>query len=663
MYLSVSLDMKLDPTINRRSFLGVTAASVAGLAGCTAPEQSQSMSDPGEIIEAMASLPTLAHPTVSPDGSEVALYYDDTGRNELHVMNVETGEREQWSDGEVPRSTHWFIEWDAEGEKVFFHLGEDGNEQNDIYAIDSKGDVSPVVEMEGQSYIADVGSQGERLLVASTAEGQLNLYDHHLGEGETTKLTDYDRAVFTGMYSPDGDKLAYVTNESDNVKNTDVYLAAADGSDPRNLKIGETGAEAQLADWAPDGNRLLVGDNSSGIPRPGIYNIETDEVTWYGGEHEEQPTVFAGDGRRFLSVRTQEATKMPVVYDIETDQSRELDLPEGVVGIGHQGGNRILDQDRVLLTHTTPTSRTELLTYNLTTDKTETLLAPDHGPFESEEFADATYFTFESDGIPKTRQAAVEHDPYDSIEIGGLFFDSGERPSPLVVNPHGGPQVMDDKSFDLRTQFLVQRGYSVVQINYRGSAGRGREFRRELFDDWGGAEQGDIATGVEYVLDEFDWLNENQVAVFGGSFGGYSAYWQLLQYPDLYDAGVAWIAVSDLKRMYEDTMPHLKTELLKKSIGTPSENPDLYRKRSPIEYVENLNAPLFILHGVNDQRVPVSQARLFREALLNNGYKEGSNGDFEYRELGEEGHASSDIDQKKRLFRLLDDFFGRRLKI
>ncbi|MBV0924061.1 prolyl oligopeptidase family serine peptidase [Halomicroarcula limicola] len=619
-------------------------------------------SETDDVLDALAGLPTLAHPTASPDGTEVAFYYDGSGRNELHVLDVESGEHERWSDGEVPRNARWFLEWGADGDRVFFHRDEGGDEQNDVYAIDREGAVEPVVELDGQVQIMDVSEDGETLLVGSTRDGQMNLYGHDLSGGETAKLTDYERAVWTGLLSPDGDRLAFTTNEADDFENMDVYVSEADGSDPRNLDVGETGSETGVVEWGPDGDRLLLTDNSEDIPRSGVYDVERESVTWYGGEFVEAPQCFLPDGDRFLALRTREASKVPVVYDAESGESRELDLPDGVAGLGRAGDDLLAD-GRILLTHTTPTRRPSLLAYDLETDETETLLEAEYGPFSPEDFADAEYFTVESDGVPETRQAAVEHDPYETLEIGALLYDSGERPSPLVVNPHGGPRAMDTKSFDLYTQFLAQRGYSVLQVNYRGSTGRGRAFVRALYGDWGGAEQGDVATAAERVLDGREWIDDERVAVFGGSYGGYSAYWQLVQYPDLYDAGVAWIGLTDLVEMYETTMPHFRTELMEKNLGTPEENPELYRERSPVEYVENLAAPLFMLHGVNDRRVPVSQARLFRDALEEAGYSQGEDGGFEYEELGEEGHASSDIDQKRRLFRLLDDFLDRRIGV
>ncbi|MFB6198137.1 MAG: TolB family protein, partial [Halobacteriaceae archaeon] len=135
---------------------------------------------------------------------------------------------------------------------------EAGNEQNDIWSIDADGNVESVVELPGQTILRDV--DGDRLILGGTHEGQMNLYDHDRSTGETTKLTDYDRAVMGGKLSPDGDKLVYATNESEDFDNVDVYVADADGSNPRNLQIGETGAEATPSDWHPDGDRILVSD-------------------------------------------------------------------------------------------------------------------------------------------------------------------------------------------------------------------------------------------------------------------------------------------------------------------------------------------------------------------------------------------------------------------
>ena len=621
-----------------------------------------------DFLERLASLPSFQHAVASPDGDRVALYYDATGRNELHVLDVESGDLRQISDGEVPRNARWHVDWSADGDWVYFHDDEGGNEQNDIYRIgvrgETEGEVEQLTDLEGQTALVDVADDGETLLLGSNRDGQMNLFAYDLESDEVSKLTDYDRATASGGFSPGVDRLAYATNESDDYNNQDVYVANvdenlrfssanqdsaspddADGSSPRNLEIGEVGAEAGVSDWSPDGDRLLVSDNTENFTRAGVYDLETDEVEWFGDlTAEESPVAFTPDGERFLALRTRDAAVVPLVYDIETGEGRELDVPEGVAAFSGAAAP-LLDGDRVLVSHTTPDSRSDLLAHDLESGETETLLAADYGDLDPDRFFDADYFTFES---------------HDGLEIGALLYDSGERPSPLVVNPHGGPRAADYRNFDMYTQFLLSRGYSVLKVNYRGSTGRGRQFVERLYDDWGGGEQEDIAEAVRHVTAE-DWIDEDRVVVFGGSYGGYSAYWQMVQYPELYAAGIAWIGVTDLEDMFENTMPHFRTELMEKYLGTPEENPQLYRERSPVTHVENLAAPLLMVHGVNDRRVPVSQARIFRDALDEAGFEAGEGADYEYVELGEEGHASSDIDQKIRMLRTLDDFLQRRL--
>ncbi|EMA57141.1 S9 family peptidase [Halorubrum lipolyticum] len=618
------------------------------------------MSDTDDVLRELASLPTIASPRVSPDGETIALYYDVTGRNELHLLDPSDGSLNQLSDGEVPRSVRAGFEWDPTGDRIFYHRDDDGDEQHDVWAMSLDGESEPVVETDGQTHLFDVGEDGETLLFGSTRDGQMNLYRHDLPSGETGKLTDYERAAGSGHLSPAGDRIAYSTNETDAYENSDVYVADADGSNPRNLRIGETGAEARPVDWGPKGDRLLVSDNATDLGRSGIVDlaegVDDATVTWFGGdEFEESPSHFLEDGARFVASRTRGAVTVPVVYDVETSESRELEFPAGVASVA----DGRLGDDRLLAYRTTSSRRPELVAYDLASDATETVLDAEYGPFAPDDFVEPETVSFASDGVPETPARAVDHDPSEEFEIDGLLFDSGRRPSPLIVNPHGGPRHHDMRRFSYRVQFLLSRGYSVLQVNYRGSTGRGREFVEELYDDWGGAEQGDVATGAEHVLDEYDWLDEDRVVVYGGSYGGYSANWQLVQYPGLYDAGIAWVGVSDLFDMYENTMPHFRTELMVKNLGEPDANEALYRERSPVTHVANLDAPLLIVHGVNDPRVPVSQARILRDALADAGFEEGV--DYEYEELGEEGHGSGDIDQKIRSLELLDDFLDRRI--
>lgn len=617
------------------------------------------MSDQTEVVplEEMAGLPEFYHPTVSPDGSKIAFYYDETGRNELYVLDRASGEYEQITDGEVPRSARWWLRWAGRDDELLFHRDEDGDEQNDLHTVSLDGDSEKLVTVDGQGILIDVTDDGQTVLYASDEGRQLNLYSYDRSSEETAQLTDYDQPVRGGLFSPAGERLAYVGNETSTLENTDLYLAAADGSDPRRLDVGTEGSETELHDWFPDGERLLVSDNTDDLRRVGIYDLGDDTVEWLGPhEAEESGVEVSPDGRFVLATRTRRAATVPVVYDLDADTSRELDVPEGVVGFHAAAGRSFLDESTFVYTHSTAADRKRLLEYDLATDDSSLLLDADYGSVDPDTFVDAEFISYEGSGTDEDS---------DVYEIGALLYDPREGPAvaddatdvPAVVFPHGGPPAQSKREFDLYSQFLVSRGYAVLKPNYRGSTGRGRTFKHAIHGDWGGDEQADIADGGRW-LQSRAWIDEDRMAIFGGSYGGYSAYCQLTQYPKLWATGIAWIGITDLHKLYEDDMPHFQ-HMLRMQMGDPEQNYDRWRDRSPIEHVDAMERPIFIIHGVNDPRCPIEQARIFRDALEDRGWAVGE--DFEYEELGDEGHGSTDIQQKIRAFELVGDYLERRL--
>lgn len=598
--------------------------------------------------ETLARLPDFHHPAVSSDGT-IAVQYDVTGRNELHLVDPETGEHERLTDGELPRSARWPVEWSGDGERVLFHRDNGGDEQNDVWAVDRDGSVETLIEVDGQASIQDSTPDGRVVLYASDEGDQLNLYQHDRETGEQTQLTHHDRPARGALYDPDGDRVAYVTNESDNRENRDVYVTDADGGEPRRLDAGTDGTELTVEDWGPDGDRLLLHDNSEDLGRLGVYDLRTDEVDWLGnGEYEEREGVISPNGDCIVALRTRHAATIPVVYERPSGVSQELDLPDGVADLA--SGDPFLDGDELVFSHTSPADRKSLLRYDLTTDDAETLLAPAYDEIDPDVFVDAEYVSYESeDG---TSIGALLYDPRD-----GSGRSASETEMPAVVKVHGGPHSQSTQRFDRSVQFLVSKGYAVLQPNYRGSIGRGREFKNAIHGDWGGMEQVDVRRGAEWLA-ERDWIDDDRIAVSGASYGGYSAYCQMTMHPEPWAAGVAKVGITDLRQLYENSMPHFQA-VLERNMGDPVENESLWRERSPIEHVGNVTDPIFVVHGINDPRCPIEQARAFRDAMEANGLAEGE--EYEYEELGEEGHGSTDQEQQLRSLRLLGNFLDQRL--
>ncbi|WP_254861895.1 S9 family peptidase [Halovivax gelatinilyticus] len=606
---------------------------------------------PAVDLETLARLPEFYHPVVSPDGSQIAFYYDEHGRNDLYVLDVDEGSYERVTDGEAPRSARWHVRWSQDGERVFFHRDDAGDEQNDLVAWSPEGGVETVVEVDGQAVLSDTSQDGETVLYASDEGEQMNLYRYDTAASETSQLTTYDRPVMGATFDPDDERIAYVTNESDSLENRDGYVMAADGDDVRRLEIGEDGSESTVSGWFPDGERLLVSDNAHDLRRVGVYHLATDEIDWLGPhDDEESPAAISPDGRYVVAIRHRRGASMPVRYDVETGDAAELDVPDGVASVPGGRGAAFTDETTLVFSHSRPDERKELYAYDLETDEYEVVLEAAYGGLDPDVFVDAEYVTYEGD---------------DGLEIGAILYDPRDGPAlpddatdvPAVVLVHGGPHARSSMAFTLTAQLLTSQGYAVLAPNYRGSTGRGREFKQAILGDWGGMEQADVAAGGEWIQSR-EWIDAERVAVYGGSYGGYSVYSQLTQYPTLWATGIASVGITDLHKLYEEDMAHFQY-ILRQQLGDPEENYDLWRDRSPIEHVENMERPIYIVHGVNDPRCPIGQARIFRDALVDLGWEEGT--DFEYTEFGDEGHGSTDVEHKIRKFELLSDYLDRRL--
>lgn len=594
-------------------------------------------------LEELAKLPSFYLPTVSWKREVIAFYWDKTGRLELYLMDLSERKPKQLSHGEVPRALRAGFVWDRTDQSIIFAKDKDGNEQHDLYQIDVQ--TSTVKQLTDdptcQEDPVEVSPDNKWLAVLSNKHGQLNLYKMKLDGSEYVKLTDYKNPVFTALWSPDGQYLAYVTNESPNLNNFDVYLMRADGSNPRRVLRVKEGSQDSVSDWSPDGRFLAITSDASGVNRPGLLELQSSEVRWVGEEGIDESAVkFSESGKYLVCLRNQDSQIRPVLYDTKTGQRRDLKLPAGIAV-----GSDFVNNDKGLITlFSTPTRRAELVLYDLETDSYETLLPAEYGSIDPEIFVNCEHIWYRSS---------------DGLQIPALLYKPREIPKgtklPAIVMVHGGPTAQWVRGFDAYAQFLVDRGYVVLEPNIRGSTGYGVKFRDLNRHDWGGGDLEDVAAGAEY-LKSLPFIDPTRLAVCGGSFGGYMTFMQVVKKPNLWKAASAWVGMTHLKKLYDSSMEHFKY-YFRLQMGDPEKNAQLWEERSALNYAQNVKAKLQIVHGANDPRCPVEQSRIFRDRLSELGYKEGK--DFEYVEFGDIGHGSIDIEHKIRWYKLLADFMER----
>lgn len=227
---------------------------------------------------------------------------------------------------------------------------------------------------------------------------------------------------------------------------------------------------------------------------------------------------------------------------------------------------------------------------------------------------------------------------------------------PVVVNPHGGPWARDTWGFNPEVQFLANRGYAVLQVNFRSSTGYGRKFWEAGFKKWGKEMQNDITDGVKWLIDE-GIADPERIGIYGGSYGGYATLAGLAFTSDLYACGVDYVGVSNLFTLMKSIPPYWEPylKMFYEMVGDPEKDYELIKEISPIFHVDKIKAPLLIAQGANDPRVNKAESDQMVEALKKRGI------DVPYIVKENEGHGFHNEENKFEFFETMETFLAKHL--
>lgn len=230
---------------------------------------------------------------------------------------------------------------------------------------------------------------------------------------------------------------------------------------------------------------------------------------------------------------------------------------------------------------------------------------------------------------------------------------------PLIVNPHGGPQgVRDSWGFNPEAQLFASRGYATLQVNFRVSGGYGKEFLRAGFKQVGRKAMDDVEDGVQYVIDQ-GWADKDNIAIYGGSHGGYAVLRGLTKTPDLYKAGVDYVGVSNIFTLLNSIPEYWKPykEMLYQIWYNleDTEEAAIAKEVSPLFHVDKIKAPLFVVQGANDPRVKIAEADQIVSALRAKGV------DVPYMVKYDEGHGFHKEENQIEFYKAMLGFFRKHL--
>jgi dipeptidyl aminopeptidase/acylaminoacyl peptidase len=253
----------------------------------------------------------------------------------------------------------------------------------------------------------------------------------------------------------------------------------------------------------------------------------------------------------------------------------------------------------------------------------------------------------------------IQYRSRDGLIIHGyLTLPKGVEPKnlPVVVNPHGGPWARDNWGFNPEVQFLANRGFAVLQMNFRGSTGYGKAFWESSFKQWGLNMQDDITDGVYWLIEQ-GIADPDRIAIYGASYGGYATLQGLVVTPTLYAAGVDYVGVSNLFTFMQTIPPYWKPmlDMMYEMVGNPEELKSQFEATSPALNAHRIMAPLFVAQGAKDPRVNIAESDQIVEAMRERGVE------VEYMVKDNEGHGFRNEENRFDFYRAMEKFLAKHL--
>jgi dipeptidyl aminopeptidase/acylaminoacyl peptidase len=648
----------------------IAATIVAETAAQTLPAP-QAITDPKKIsskpnaqveprsltIEKLYTTRQVGRPTWSPDGNSIAFISNISGRNNLWLVATEGGWPVQLTVSDQRQAAP---AWSPDGKWIAYQSDYDGDEQWDIFLVSPK--TGKVVKLTQTREIAEFNptwSPDGRYLAydvkpKTSAAYEIDIYDMVMREVKhLTTNTPQDKRNTNPIWSKDGKYIVYTQSQA---KGTDSNIFIADvATGQSTLLTPHAGEQRYLANDidprpVPDGEKVLITSNAAnGYDNAGLLDFSTKgelngvvrpgKIKWLTHDKREiRGGQFSPDGKHITFTANVEGNEDIYLHDLGTGKSEVLPILKGVNEPAAGQSAFSADGSQLLYNHNGPTAPGDLWVFHLATGKslqiTHSLVAGLH----SEDMVEPYLVHYPSrDG--KWTISAFLYMPFNMVRNGQ---------NAAIVYIHGGPAAQTMNSFNRFVQFAVNQGYMVLAPNYRGSTGYGKEFQQANLFDMGGGDLQDVLAGVDWIK-QTGHLDPKKIAVMGGSYGGYLSMMALTKAPEVWAAGVPIVPFVNWFTEIENEDPVLQQSDLA-TMGDPVKNKALYEERSPINFVDQINAPLLLLAGGHDPRCPKSETQQVVDAIKKRG------GKVDYKIYENEGHGFARVENQIDAYKRVADF-------
>jgi dipeptidyl aminopeptidase/acylaminoacyl peptidase len=599
--------------------------------------------------------------TWSPDGKTVAFISNLSGRNNIWLVPSEGGWPTQLTVSDERQTSPT---WSPNGKWIAFMSDYEGDEQWDIFLVSPK--TGQVVNLTNTREIAEedpTWSPDGRYLAyivkpKTSSVFEIHVYDTVLRDVKhLTSGTAKDRMNFVPIWSADGTFIVYSQVQA---KGTDANVFLVDvGSAQSTLLTPHDGEQIYWAnDVSPDGKKVLITSNAGdGYDNVGLLDIASKKIQWLTQDKWEiSGEKFSPDGKFLTYNANVDGNTDIYLYDLAAGKARALPLPKGVNFSAGSASPFTRDGAHLLYYHTGPTAPGDLWVCTLAQEAADEIKstragapaphAPEShqltyslvGGVRSEDMVEPYLVHYPSkDG--KWTISAFVYVPYNLPR-------NGEHPA--IVFVHGGPTAQTMNTFNRFVQYMANQGYIVIAPNYRGSTGYGKEFQQANLFDMGGGDLQDVLAAADWIK-QTGYVDSKKLILMGGSYGGYLTMMGVTKAPDLWAAGVPIVPFVNWFTEIQNEDPVLQQSDLA-TMGDPVKNKALYEDRSPINFVDQIKAPLYLLAGGNDPRCPKSEAQQVVDAIKKRG------GVVEYKVYENEGHGFSKVENQIDAYKRVADF-------
>ncbi|MNO89820.1 Prolyl tripeptidyl peptidase precursor [compost metagenome] len=463
------------------------------------------------------------------------------------------------------------------------------------------------------------------------------LYSHlfvlELDSGRITRVTKGAWEITAPAWSPDGESLSFISKrvhdarmDADLLHFADVYTVWHGGSDP--VKITPSSLLVNQFVYSPDGQQLTLIASDRKFGSSSHNRLYTVPVAG-GTPKQVAPEVDMQFGNAALGDMKSTGTRLPPLYD-------RLNPQLGVYVLGTREGNvhvYRVDETGVCDRVTGGDGEKDIYQYTLSPDGRYLVVAALTAERPGELYrvdvrtGEELRLTWRNDeflaGLQIRVPERITFKASDGLDIHGWLLKPFELTYeklvkvPLILQIHGGPHAMYTGVFSLGMQTLAAQGYAVLWVNPRGSMGYGQDFVKACRGDFGGGDARDLLEAVDYVLAEFDFIDETRLGIGGGSYGGVMTNW-IVAHTNRFRAAVTQRSISNWLSLYGTS--DIGISFVEDVIGgNLQDHAELLWSKSPIAHANRIDTPLLILHGENDYRTPISQAEELYTALKRYG--------------------------------------------